>query len=58
MKKILTSVIVSDLYSSEFNAKLGKYIEEFQRNGNEIDIQYSPVGQYHSALIIVYAKEN
>ena len=56
MKRILTSVVVMSLYSNEFNAKLGKYIEEFQNNGNEIDVQYSPVGDYHSALILVYEK--
>lgn len=58
MKKIITSMIVSDLYPNEFNAKLGKYIEEFQNNGHEVHVQYSPFGAHYSALILVYAKEN
>lgn len=58
MKKIIKSVIVSDLYPNEFNVKLGKYIDDFQGNGYEIDIQYSFNNGYYTALVLIYAEDN
>lgn len=58
MKKIVKSVLVSDFSPNGFNAKLGRYIDEFQGNGYEIDVQYSFNNGYYTALVLIYAQDN
>jgi len=57
MKKYRDIAFVAAFDSATFLDKLQQNIDEFQRQGYEVEVQYAPAGAQLAALIMSYEKE-
>ena len=58
MKVIAVTAILSRCDLDHFSEELCDIVDDFQKNGLEVEIQYKPTDRYHSALIIGYKKKD
>jgi len=56
-KKYRDIAFIAAYDSATFLDKLQKNIDEFQKQGYEVEVQYSPTNGQLSALIMSYEKE-
>lgn len=57
MKVIYATALVTQPYADTFLDNINKHIDNYQIAGYDVEIQYKPFGNYHSALIIAYKEK-
>lgn len=54
MKSIHVTALITRRDTTQFREEVAQRIAEIQNDGCEVEIQYSPTNDFHSALIIGY----
>lgn len=57
MKVIYATALVTEPNADTFLDNISKHIDNYQIAGYDVEIQYKPIGNYFSALIIAYKEK-